>query len=469
MPRLLRSSLVLLLLLWFGAGTALAQGTGRQAAEPFGAVLALGDAEAHDAHEGDHDDHGHDEHEHEDRAHDDDAHDDHAHDGDAYDDHAHDDHDAHDAHDGEHAHGTGGVRLLVASLDGPELIVLDAAAGAIVGRFTVPGPGTAHQLPNAQLAAVLHGDANRVTFVHSGLTTIDHGEHADLLVGSPYVLSTVNLGREPSALFAAGNDVAVWLAGDGGAAWLDARLLGVSLDFVEVAGPGPESAGPGGALAVVDGHLVVAGADGAARVHDRRGSAIAEFGGCPAPQGQAVLGDVAVLGCSDGVLLVTSAGGGVFTAHKIALPPGGPDGARVRTLAADGGGPLVVGDFGQGLALIDVVARTLTTVPLPAAPADLRFAEGGEVLLVLTTDGDLHALDPATGGVGASVRVTHAAAAGEARPSLAVWGEAVFVADPEERELVWVDVDRMEVEARWSLPFAPASAAVMAIEGAVRH
>jgi hypothetical protein len=252
-------------------------------------------------------------------------------------------------------------------------------------------------------------------------------------------------------------------------AWLDARLLGVSLDFVEVPGPGPGSLGTGGALAVVDGHLVAVGADGTARVHDRRGGVVAEFGGCPAPQGQAVLGDVAVLGCGDGVLLVTAAGGGVFTAHKIALPGSGPDGARFRTLAADAGGPLVVGDFGQGVALIDVVARTLTTVPLPAAPADLRFAEGGEVLLVLTTDGFLHALDPATGEVNASVRVTDAAAAGGARPSLAALGAAAFVADPEQREVVWVDVDHMEIEARWSLPFAPGSVAVMAIEGAVRH
>ena len=467
MPHPLRSSLVLLLMLWFGSGTALALGSGRQVAEPVGAVLAHGDAETHDDHEADHDDH--DDHAHE--AHDDD---DHAHEAHDDDDHAHDEHDdhAHDEHaDGEdeHGHGTAGVRLLVASLDGPELFVLDADAGAVVGRFTVPGPGTAHQLPNAQLAAVVHRDANRVTFVHSGLTTIDHGDHADLLVGSPYVLSTVNLGREPSALVAAGHDIAVWLAGDGAAAWLDARLLGVSLDFTEVSVPGTGSGAAGVALAVLDGHLGVGGADGAVRVHDRRGGEVAGFGGCPAPQGQAVLGDVAVLGCGDGVLLVTAVGGGVFTAHKVALPSGGPEGARVRTLAADAGGPFVVGDFGQGIALIDVDARTLTTVALPAVPADLHFAEAGEVLLVLTTDGDLHALDPATGEVGASVRVTHGAAAGEAWPSLAVLGEALFVADPEEREIVRVDVDHLEVVARWSLPFTPGSVAVMAIEGAVRH
>ena len=475
MPHLLRSSLVLLLVLWFGAGTALAQGTGRQVTEPLGAMLALGDADAHDDHahdENDHDDHAHDDHDQGEHHHEEPAYDDHAHGEPEHDDHAHDEHEhgepEHDDHD--HVHGTEGTRLLVASLDGPEMIVLDAEAGTVVGRFTVPGPGTAHQLPNAQLAAVVHRETNRVTFVHSGLTTIDHGDHADLLVGSPYVLSTVNLGREPSTLFAAGNDIAVWLAGDGGAAWLDARLLGVSLDFVEVAGPGVGSVARSGVVAAVDGHLVVAGADGAAvRVHDRRANEVAAFGGCPAPQGQAVLGDVAAFGCSDGVLLVQSAGGGVFTSHKIAHPPGGPADARVRTLVAHAGGPLVVGGFGQGVALIDVVTRTARTVPLPAEPTGMRLAEDGEVLLVLTKDGYLHALDPASGAVDASVRVTGGAAAGEARPSLATLGGAVFVADPEHREIVRVDVDHMEVEARWPLPFTPGSLAAMGIEGAIRH
>ena len=65
--------------------------------------------------------------------------------------------------------------------------------------------------------------------------------------------------------------------------------------------------------------------------------------------------------------------------------------------------------------------------------------------------------------------MTHGTAAGEARPSLAALGGAVFVADPEHREIVRVDVDHMEVEARWPLPFTPGSLAGMGIEGAVRH
>jgi hypothetical protein len=138
-------------------------------------------------------------------------------------------HDHGDGHD--HGHGElAGVRLLVASLDGPEAIVIDAADGDVVGRFTLPGLGRVYQLPNPQLAGVTHRDANRVSFVHSGLTAIDHGDHMDLVVGSPYVLQTVNLGPQPTHFFAMGHDIAVYNDGDGSMVWLDARLLGISLD-----------------------------------------------------------------------------------------------------------------------------------------------------------------------------------------------------------------------------------------------
>ena len=375
-------------------------------------------------------------------------------------------HDHEHDHDRDHGHGgREGVRLLVASLDGPELVVLDAGDGEVIGRFTVPGLGRVYQLPNPQLAAVVHRDANRVSFVHGGLTAVDHGDHMDLLVGSPYVLKTVNLGRLPTHFFAQGHDIAVFNDGDGSMAWLDARLLGVSLDFVEIAGLGADH----GALAVVAGHLVAGGLNEAAvRVYDRRANPIATFGGCPGLHGQAVLGDTAAFGCSDGVLLVGAAGG-TFTAHKVANPAGSPENARVGTLAADPGSPNLVGNFGQGIALVDPVARTLTPVALPAAPAGMRFAEHGEKLLVLTLDGFLHALDPATGAVLGSVEVLEPWTQGAPRPSFTHLGDHAFVVDPVHRAVWVVDLDHLEVETRFELPFAPGSAAVLAIPGAASH
>ena len=374
------------------------------------------------------------------------------------------------AHDGDHGHDhdhgeLAGVRLLVASLDGPELLVLDATDGDVLGRFTNPSLGRVYQLPNAQLAAVTNRDADRVTFVHSGLSAVDHGDHMDLLQGTPYVLKTVNLGPSPTHFFAQGSDIAVYNDGDGSMAWLDARLLGISLDFVQVPGTGADH----GSLAVVDGYLIGGGLrEEGVRVFDRNETELASFGGCPGLHGQATLGNAVAFGCSDGVLIVEVRGGGTFAANKVGNPAGSPENARVGTLTAHPASPVMIGNFGQGIAIIDPVARSLTPVALPAAPAAMRFSDDGE-LVVLTLDGALHRLDSTTGEVLASVQVVDAVVAGQPRPAFALIGDHAFVTDPGHGALWLVDLDHMEVETRFDLPFAPGSVAVMAIPGAVVH
>ena len=388
-------------------------------------------------------------------------------------DHDHDDdHDADHDHDHDHDHGHDhghgeleGVRLLVASLDGPELLVLDAADGDVLATFTIPSLGRVYQLPNAQLAAVTNRDANRVTFVHSGLSAVDHGDHMDLLQATPYVLKTVNLGPMPTHFFAQGNDIAVYNDGDGSMVWLDARLLGISLDFVQVPGPAADH----GSLAVVDGYLIGGGLrEEGVRVFDRNETELASFGGCPGLHGQATLGNAVAFGCSDGVLIVEVRGGGTFAANKVTNPAGSPENARVGTLTAHPSSPVVIGNYGQGIAIIDPVARSLTPVALPAGPAALRFSDDGE-LVVLTLDGALHRLDATTGDVLASVQVVDAVVAGQPRPALALSGDHAFVTDPAHGAVWVVDLDHMEVETHYDLPFTPGSVAVMAIPGAVTH
>ncbi len=122
----------------------------------------------------------------------------------------------------------------------------------------------------------MHHADHRVTFVHSGLTEIDHGDHADLVEGLPYVLQTVNVGLQPTHVFARGNDLAFFNEGDGTVAWLDRRLLGVSLDYVAIDGRGPGR----GAVAVLGDHAFV-GYPGTGLVDavDRSGATIATFEG----------------------------------------------------------------------------------------------------------------------------------------------------------------------------------------------
>lgn len=267
MPLSRRLCLVLLVLVW-GAGpsTALAR-PGLAAVDAPSLARVLADAAAghddadhaddphHDPAEGDHADHDHADHDHADHDYADHDHaaEHHEHADGEHAEHEHgDDHHDHAAHDHGHA-GVAGTRLLVAEAGGARLLVLDVATGRELARFGTPGPGTVHQLPDPQLAVVVHRDENRVTFVHSGLTAIDHGDHADLVEGNPYVLQTLNVGLRPTHVFAQGDDLAFFNDGDGTVAWLDRRLLGVSLDYAVLDGRGPDH----GAVAIVDDHAFV--------------------------------------------------------------------------------------------------------------------------------------------------------------------------------------------------------------------
>ncbi|MFN2321792.1 MAG: hypothetical protein ABR510_02365 [Trueperaceae bacterium] len=312
----------------------------------------------------------------------------------------------------------------------------------------------------------MHRADHRVTFVHSGLTEIDHGDHADLVEGFPYILQTLNVGLQPAHFFARSNDLAFFNDGDGTVAWLDRRLLGVSLDYVVLDGREPDH----GAVAVIDDHAFVGYMrTGMVDVVERSGATVATFEGCPGLHGQAPWATGVAFGCSDGVLLVEARSGGTFAAHKLANPAGSPEGARVGTVVSDPGSETLIGNFGQGIALIGPVARSLTPVALPASPLVMRFAEEGEVLIVLTADGLLHALDPATGAVLSSVAVVDALETGAPRPTMTVLGEHVYVGDPLHAEIVEVHVDAFEVERRLSLPFAPGGVAGFAIPGAAQH
>jgi hypothetical protein len=136
----------------------------------------------------------------------------------------------------------------------------------------------------------------------------------------------------------------------------------------------------------------------------------------------------------------------------------------------------MVGNFGSGIAWIDPVARSLTPLALPAAPVAMSFLDGGELLIVLDVDGWLHAIDVDHGELRASLELMPATAQGAPRPSFALYGDHVFVTDPAGGAIHIVEVDahghhdvELELRGRFSLPFAPGSAAPMAIPGAVVH
>lgn len=371
---------------------------------------------------------------------------------------------------GDHGHGHGhyGERLFrrLAVADAREALVrvLDED-GKELGRFTVSSPARLYPLPGGQYVLAVHREANAVSLLWGGLRLEDHGDHKDLKPENPYVAATLRTGPKPTHVFVGGEWLAVFHDGDGTVALFDLKRLG--LDF------SPRLIATGGAdhgAAVLLGEALLVGSleRGQVEVYTLGGTRVNALPqACPRLHGEAVLGGVAAFGCADGVLLVERRGQG-FAGRKVPNPPGTPEGVRVGTLTSHPRYPFFVGNFGQGLALIDPKEGRLEALPLPARPVAFGFDPEGQALYVLTEDGRFHKLDPIGRRVVGSLEAVSPRAQGAPAPGMALGHGVAYLTDPARGQVVRVDLEGWQVAARWEVGGAPSAVALFEVEG-VEH
>ncbi len=372
-------------------------------------------------------------------------------------------------HEGE-AH-TEGTRLLMTDLGASTASVLDLTTGDVLGTFSTPGvAGSAYASPSGRYGVIVHRDENRVSVVHSGLSLEDHGDHADLVQGSPYILNTLNVGREPTHYWAHGDDIAIFNDADGTVAVLDERTFGLSLEYTEI-----KTAQPDHGAAVVLGDTVLAGYYELGRVdaYSWGGELVGTLEGCPGLHGEATLGDTAAFGCEDGVLLVQVRDGEI-TSAKLENPAGTAEDVHIGTLTAHDEAGIFVGNFGEALAWIDPEAETLKIVELDATPLRFAFDHEGEHVVALTADGLFHVLEADSGELHGSVRVMEPLDVSGGygsydAPSLAVGEGAVYIGLPGQQQIVEVHPEETEVARRMEVPGTPSSIAVLALEDGTVH
>jgi hypothetical protein len=182
---------------------------------------------------------------------------------------------------------------------------------------------------------------------------------------------------------------------------------------------------------------------------------------CPSVHGEGTTADeVAVFGCSDGVLVYD---GGTFT--KI---PAADEYGRTGNAYVTDSSPIMLGDYNSDpdsegyeltqLTVVDTAAATSQVVDLPEGVAYTWKGVGrtaDDDALVLGTDGALHVLDVATGDVTASYPVIDAwegpAEWQDSHPSLSVVGDTAYVTDPASGAIHAVDVATGEITATGDL------------------
>lgn len=362
-------------------------------------------------------------------------------------------------------------RLAVADADTGAVELLDLAAGETIDTFEATGPANLSTDGRFVFATDYEGGA--VTVIDAGSWVVDHGDHAHAYVKDPAVIGALE-GPNPAHVVPNEGFTSVFFDGSGVADVLHEDQLadgevapeltletssphhGVVVTFadhfaVSIPGPTPDDLPVG------------------IEVRHNDGDVEASFEECPEMHGEAAFAAGVLLACDDGVLLVSGTEG-EWASEKLAYPKGAAKGDRTWSFAHAHGVPVVAGALGEdALLVVDRDTVEPRRIELPVAPVTVAVADGGEHLVALTADGELHLIDTATGGIEASGQVTDPvdmeAEDGPAQPQVVVTGGRAYVSDAVAGTVVEVDYrDAMRIARTIDVDVTPAQLALSGTE-----
>jgi hypothetical protein len=357
------------------------------------------------------------------------------------------------------------ARVLIADAEAPVVQVYDVEFEELVEPVELPEPAQGLTLADGAEYLLVSGPTS-VTPVYVGVSILDHSEGAEdsdvphlHVYKYPPTPVAVDLPSSAQPLVGAfGRELAIATpSGDTFSAlrFQDSALLdpetfeptASSLPLAALDAIVPVPSGfvvlAGDVLSIVSPDLVPA----------ERMAASAPCAGGFGPLAHAA--DRAILGCADGVALVSVQGSAASLTRlgsrrptSVALHVDRPE-----IVVADGSASLErfqLGDSGAEGALSPLVAS--------AEVCDVLFEPGhGDVLLTLSSDGAVRTLDAESGEELALAALTGSFACDDSvRPRLAAIPARAYVLLPEQRELVelWVDAELREL-TRTTVPGAP--------------
>lgn len=371
-------------------------------------------------------------------------------------------------------------RLLVADADpeNPRVLVVDLDDGNVVGEF--PTLGTVSAYASESTSGYAWANQRVPGVVEIVASGIHRGADGAILKAAPYVLGERLQGPLPTHWVSHDAWVVSFNDGDGSFDFVLERSLGgarplmsrattgeahhgvalISHGNVFASVPHPQASsgepGPGSAYILPIGVSVRRLATPDVPVAELKRE------DCPLLHGEASSDEVVAFGCGDGVLVAARAGG-AFQFRKLSNPPGAPEGQRVGTLRAVDGVPALIGNWGQGFAIIpyEDAAPTWITVDLGAANRGFLLDPESLDLIVLAGDGSLRRFDALTGTpVGAALtNVIPAVEAGQATPGFALGHGVAYVADPRSGEVVEIDLEQWAVSRTLDVGGQPKSLA----------
>lgn len=403
----------------------------------------------------------------------------------------HDDHGHDDDHNDDHAHeGSVHGRLVVTEVDGQMVYVLDTEDGHVEAELSVPALPTAiYPSPDYRYAAVIARDDNWVSFIDGGLSLEDHGDHQDLVSETPAIMDFFLDGVRPTHYTLGEDQIAVFYDGNGdlgepaGVAVLTSEIIAGSGEPALLQLPVHQH----GAAQARGEYLLASERDettesvlpdrvGLYHQHgDHYDHELTFEETCPGLHGSAQNEDLVFFGCTDGVLVIDESQD--FAVRKIANPGSFGGDMRIGSVYAHHHAETAVAVAGGQYFVLhpdtDTIEPLQWTHAGEAEVVGRGFAAGGEWFVLLQANGMLTVMDAhdweEVGSL--SLPAEGETAAGEAgyQLVLAPHGHMAYVLEAGGSHVHAIDLDHLEVEARWSLGFTPAHATWVGVSGGEEH
>jgi hypothetical protein len=357
---------------------------------------------------------------------------------------------------------TSAWRLFIADHTDPKVTALDLASGEILDTFPLASPASLYLADEAVFA--VQGAGNQVSAIKSGITIDDHGDHGDIAIADPELLDAVLTGEKPAHFVEHGGKIALFFDGSGKVSLIDSH------DWLDNSEPAITERDSGtahhGLAAAWGDYTLVSVADAddekkprlGVNVLDADGNVVGDMHACPDLHGEATSGNMLVIGCGDGLLVVSGSGEPKIEKRDYAGLPAG----KTTTLIGGTGMQYFLGNYGadkvviidpaeaEPYRLIDLPTRRVHFVTDSVRP---RFA------YIFTEDGQLRQLDVIKGEITNSITVTEPYSMdGEwslPRPRLAVAGDVIAITDPLAGKVHLVDAESFEITSELSVEGLP--------------
>lgn len=349
-------------------------------------------------------------------------------------------------HDHDHDHEDVTLyRVFVGDHEGGTVTAFDLTEPDHRWIFETTGQTRLFPVAGGAVVAAVQSDDDAVHFFHSGISSHDHGDHADIEVADPAAIDASLTGPRPFHLVDHDGKVVINHDKGGYAEILDGHALAEgkveATRFAQSRAHHGFVAPLGSSwLSTVASDAPVEGDASVPRLglqaFNPDGTPAGDLATCTGIHGEAFSGAYLAAGCQEGVLTV-KAGANGREYNLLPYPDDLPQDVTTGTLLGSTGIQVFLGNHGpRGLVVIDPVDQPhFRRIALPFRRVDFALDPAKPGFgYVLTEDGTLHRIDLLKAELAESATVTEPYSMdghwNDPRPRIALAGDEIVVTDP---------------------------------------